>query len=313
VSLRTFARHVVVVTVGFALGLGALVASWLGGYRVPFVSGTTYVELTKLDHAGYAGQSDGLVFIALIGSDYRPGLGGARGDALHVLALNPALNAGTMLNVPRDTCAQVPGRGTSKINNAHSEGGAKLQAEVLAEVTGAPIRYAVSVDFDGFSSIVDGVGGVDVDVPFEMSDRYSGAFFSPGRHHFGGRDALAFSRDRHDFGPGDIQRSWNQAYLVLSAFRGLRTQYASPAKRFELLALLHRHSEVHGASLSELFRLGQAAFDVDPAQVKSVTIPTSGGDCLRVAGEAVTLFADFVDDGVLQSHNGGAFDNPTGR
>lgn len=296
-----------------ALGLGAIVATWLAGYDVPFVSGRTYVELTKLDHAGFAGQGNGVVYIALIGSDYRPGLGGERGDALHVLAINPTLRAGAMLNVPRDTCAQVPGRGTSKINNAHSEGGPQLQAEVLGNLIGVPIAYAVSVDFAGFTSIVDGVGGFDVDVPFEMSDRYSGAYFSPGRQHLGGAQALAFARDRHDFGPGDIQRSWNQGHLILSAFRGLRSAYASPAARFELLALLQRHSKLHGAGLADLFRLGQLAFDVDPGQIKSVTIPTSGGGCLGLAGEAAGLFADFADDGVLQSHNAGSPDNPTGR
>lgn len=306
-------RRLVALGTGFVLGLGALVASWVAGYQVPFVSGRPYLELTKLDRAGYSGQADGVVFIALIGSDYRPGLGGERGDALHVLALNPALNAGTVINVPRDTCADVPGRGTSKINNAHSEGGPQLQGEVLAELTGAPIQYAVSVDFAGFTSIVDGVGGLDIDIPVEMSDRYSGAYFSPGPRHIGGAEALAFSRDRHDFGPGDISRSWNQGYLMLSAFRGLRAQYASPAKRFELLALLQRHSKLHGAGLSDLFRLGQAAFDVDPARIKSVTIPTTGGECLRVAGDGAALFADFVDDGVLQNHNGGTPDNPTGR
>jgi LCP family protein required for cell wall assembly len=300
-------------TLGITLGLSGLVATWLAGVRLPIVSGRTYVELVKLDRAGYAGQGGGAVFIVLIGSDYRPGLGGERGDALHVLALNPDLGAGAMLNIPRDTCAQVPGRGTTKINTAHSEGGPELQAEVIAAMTGAPLQYAVSVDFAGFVSIIDGVGGFDADVPYEMSDGFSGAFFSPGPHHFDGNSALAFSRDRHDFGPGDIQRTWNQGHLIVSAFRELRGAYGSPAKRFELLALLYRHSKIHGAGLSDLFRIAQAAYDVDPSRIEHVTIPTSGGDCLGLAGDAGALFADFSDDGVLQGHAGGTPDNPTGR
>jgi LCP family protein required for cell wall assembly len=306
-------RHLIAVSMGIVLGLGGLLGAWMAGVHVPLVSGRTYVELTAIDRAGYSGQGDDVVFIALIGSDYRPGLGGERGDALHVLAINPKLRAGAMLNVPRDTCAQVPGRGTSKINNAHSEGGPRLQGEVLADLTGAPISYAVSVDFAGFTAIVDGVGGVEVDIPYEMNDRYSGAYFSPGPRRLTGQEALAFSRDRHDFGPGDIQRSWNQGYLILAALRELRTAYASPAKRFELVALLARHSKMHGASLSELVQLGQLALDVDLAQIKSVAIPTSGGDCMQTGAEADALFADFVDDGVLQSHAAGTPDDPWGR
>ncbi len=311
--IRRLLRHALRVTLGFVVGSVALVGAWINGVDVPLVSGRAAIDVVKLDHASFSGQADGVVFIALIGSDYRPGLGGERGDAMHVVALNPALGEGTIINVPRDTCAQVPGRGTSKINNAHSEGGPELAGAVLADLTGAPISYAVSVDFAGFVSIVDGVGGVDVNVPFEMNDRYSGAYFSPGIVHMGGRQALEFSRDRHDFGPGDIQRTWNQGYLMIAGFSKLRAEYTSPAKRFELLALLQRHSKIHGAKLSELFRLGQAAFDVDPSKIKSVTIPTSGGDCLRLGDGAAALFADFVDDGVLQAHNGGTPDNPTGR
>ncbi len=306
-------RHCIRAIAGFVLGTVALVGAWINGVNVPLVSGRTAIDIVRLDHASFAGQPDGVVFVALIGSDYRPGLGGARGDAMHVVALNPILGEGTIINVPRDTCAQVPGRGTSKINNAHSEGGPKLAGEVLADLTGAPISHAVSVDFAGFESIVDGVGGFDVNVPFEMSDRYSGAYFSPGVIHMGGRQALEFSRDRHDFGPGDIQRTWNQGYLMIAGFSKLRTDYTSPAQRFELLALLQRHAKIHGGKLSDLFRIGQAAFDVDPTKIKNVAIPTSGGDCLRLGDGAESLFADFVDDGVLQSHNAGTPDNPTGR
>ncbi len=312
-GVRHWLRRAVTVATGFVVGTVGLFGAWISGVDVPLVSGRAYVELVKLDRATTTGGPTGVVFILLIGSDFRPGVGGARGDALHVLALNPALGAGAMLNIPRDTCAAIPGHGTSKVNNAHAKGGPKLQAEAIAKMTGVPLEYAVSVDFAGFVSIVDGVGGVTVDVPFSMTDKDSGAYFEPGVQHLNGGQALAFSRDRHDFGPGDIQRTWNQGYLILSAMRELAAGYSSPSKRFELLASLSRHSQIHGAGLSDLFTLSQAAFAVDPAQVKSVTIPTSGGGCMDVAGSGAALFADFVDDGVLQNHAPGTPSNPTGR
>ncbi len=311
-NVRSGFRRFTAISTGFCLGLGGLVMSWVAGYRLPLVSGETYIELAALDHAAYAGPQDDLVFIALIGSDYRPSVGGERGDALHVLAINTKLNAGTMLNIPRDTCAKIPGYGTSKINNAHNEGGPKLQGEVLAELIGVPIKYAVSVDFAGFIAIVDGVGGVDVDVPKEMDDSDAGAYFSVGPHHMDGNHALAYSRDRHDFGPGDITRSWNQAHLILSAFKGLRTEYASPAKRIKLVSLLQRHSQMSGATLADLVGLSQLAFDVDLAKVKSVTVGTTGGSCMEISSAGQGQLADFADNGVLDSHATGTVDNPTG-
>jgi len=38
------------------------------------------------------------------------------------------------------------------------------------------------------------------------------------------------------------------------------------------------------------------------SQIRSVTIPTAGGNCLSLAGSASDLFADFRDDAVLESH-----------
>jgi LCP family protein required for cell wall assembly len=312
--VRRWMRRTVIAASALALACGGLVASWLAGVHLPLVSGRTYVEITKLDRAGYSGQADGAVFIALIGSDYRPGVGGERGDAIHVLALNPDLGQGTILNFPRDTCVPVPGRGTTRINTAHSEGGPRLTGEVLASVTGAPIEYAVSVDFAGFIGIVDGVGGVEMNNPIPMSDgAYSGANFPTGPLHLNGGEALAYARDRHDFGVGDIQRTWNQGFLITSALRELRRDFESPSARFRLLALLARHAKISGAGLSDLYRLGQAAYEVRPSDIKNLSVPTTGGGCLTLGSEALGVFADFADDGVLQTHAGGAPDNPTGR
>ena len=314
VRARRWLRRVAATVTALVLACTGLVASWLAGVRLPVVSGRTYIEITKLDRAGYSGQADGVVFVALIGSDYRPGVGGERGDAIHLLALNPELGEGTMLNFPRDTCVPVPGRGTTRINAAHSEGGPALTGEVLAAVTGAPVEYAVSVDFAGFIGIVDGVGGVEIDNPIPMSDgAYSGANFPAGPLRLNGGEALAYARNRHDFGVGDIQRTWNQGFLITSAFAELRRVFQTPSARFRLLALLGRHAKIAGAGLSDLYRLGQAAYDVNPAKVKNLSVPTTGGGCLTLGSEAQAVFADFADDGVLQSHAGGAPDNPTGR
>ena len=302
-------RRAAIVSLGLltslALAATGLTAAWLAGVRVPLASGATYVTVAKTGSAHYAGEPDGTVFILLVGSDYRPGVGGARGDALHVVGLNPTLGQGTIIDIPRDTCAYVPGAGTTKVNSAHAYGGPRLQAEVLGTLLGVSIPYAVSLDFAGFEGIVNGVGGVTVDVPTEMSDHYSGAYFSPGVVRMNGTQALAFSRDRHDFATGDLQRSWNQGYLILSAIGQLQAEAKDTAGRFKLLALLGRHTQLDGVGLTDLYRLGRLAYDIDTSALENVTLPVGSGGCaggLTPNGDAPGLLADFADDGVLQTH-----------
>jgi LCP family protein required for cell wall assembly len=236
----------------------------------------------------------------LIGSDFRPGVGGARGDALHVVGVNPRTRQATILNIPRDLCTSV-----GKINNGHAQGGPRRQAEVAGEVVGVSIAYAVSVDFAGFDSIVNAVGGVEVDVPAPMDDPFSGAQFPPGRMRMNGAQALAFSRDRHDFPRGDIQRTENQGSLLLTAFRQLQEEADDAAGELRLVALLARHSQLDGVGLADLYRLGRVAQRLDPDGVRNVTMPVVSGGCsggLSPSGDAPSLFADFADDGVLQQH-----------
>ncbi len=118
----------------------------------------------------------------------------APGDALHLVGVNPATNTATMLNVPRDTCWQG-----DKINRAHGRSGPRGMANALGELVGVPVSYAMSVDFAGFQGLVDGMGGVQINVPFAMDDKYSGARLRPGDQRLNGGQALAFSRNRHDF------------------------------------------------------------------------------------------------------------------
>ncbi len=280
-----------------SLAIAGLGAAWLAGVRVPIASGTTYMQIAKLGGADAAGSPTGTFFIALIGSDLRPGVGGARGDALHLIGVNPTTNTATMLDVPRDTCW----RG-DKINSAHSQGGARGMANALGELIGVPVTYAVSVDFAGFTSIVDGVGGVQVNVPMNMDDKYSGAHFSAGPQRLSGDQALRFSRDRHDFPNSDITRTNNQGVLILAGMAQLKAEAASPMGEFKTAALLGRHAQLDGLGLTDVYRLGRLAEKLDPAAIRNLTIPVGGGQCLPLVGDARGLFADFADDATLQSH-----------
>ncbi len=290
--------------VALILAVGGALGLWLATGRLPLAGGAVWFQVAKVGEAHFADAPDRPVFMLVVGNDARAGVGGARGDALHVIGVNPALGRATILDIPRDTGAAIPGHGTDKINAAFAFGGIERQAQAVGQLVGVDISYAITTNFAGFIGMVDEIGGLDVNVPMRMSDRNTGAFFEPGPQHLNGEKALAFSRNRHDFPTGDLQRSANQGYLILSALATLRGRGTGAAATLHAVSVLARHTETKGLGLADLYRLGRLGLSIDPAQVRNVVIPVGSGRGTRLAllPSAAGLFADFRDDAVLQSH-----------
>ena len=286
-------------TTALVLACVGIGGAWLAGMHVPIASGATYLRVEKLTPLSAADRVSGgpnaPFFILLVGNDSRPGVGGARGDALHVLGVNPAKHQATMLDIPRDTCWNG-----DKINVGNTRG-PRSQANDVGGLVGVQISYVVDVDFAGFTGLVDGIGGVNVNVPTQMHDSYSGAYFSPGNTHMSGTQALAFSRDRHDFPTSDIVRTHNQGILILEAMRQLRATMQNAPGEFKLLALLGRHAQLDGIGMKDLYHLSRTAFSLNPDQIQNITIPYVGGQCLGLGAGAQQLFADFRDDAVVEA------------
>ena len=70
---------------------------------------------------------------------------------------------------------------------------------------------------------------------------------------------------------------------------------------FKLLALLGRHAQLDGIGMKDLYRLGRVAFSLNPDQIQNITMPYVGGQCLGLGAGAAGLFADFRDDGIVES------------
>ena len=251
------------------------------------------------------GQWKDTVFILAMGSDERQGLDSARADALHVIGLNPSLGRATILDIPRDTWVDIPGHGQNRVNEAFTYGGPQLQAETVSRLVGVPISYVFSTTFDGFTKLIDDMGGVNVEVPYLMSDPFSGAAFDPGMQRMTGDQALAFSRDRH-LPDGDIARTAHQGQLLVHALTDLRARGTNLTDTIHDLDVLYRNVRTIGISPTDLLRLARAALAIDPANVRNYTMPATLG--FKGAAsvvfvkqpEASGLFADFADDGVLE-------------
>ena len=263
-------------------------------------------EIHKVDDAAFSPGIDGTIFVLVVGSDARPGQTQARGDAIHVIALNAQAGRATILNIPRDTYVNIPGRGTDKINSAFYFGGPQLMARAVGNLVGVPIAFALSTDFAGIRAMTDELGGLDMVVPVDMNDRLSGAVFPAGPRHMNGDEVLAISRNRH-VGSGDFTRSENQGRVIIAALAKFRAEGPGARRVLTYLGVLARHTRLTGVDLVDLYRLGRIALAVDPANIRNVTMPGSAGQAgaasvVFVGPSAPGLFADFADDGVLQSH-----------
>jgi LCP family protein required for cell wall assembly len=249
---------------------------------------------------------DGLVFMLIVGSDARPGqdLHHTRTDSLHVVAIDPATGSGTIVGIPRDTYVPIPGHGEHKINEAMELGGPSLMMETLRNFTGLPLTYYVITAFQGFSEMVDELGGVDVYVPRNMDDKYSGAHFEQGYHHFNGEQALAFCRDRHDVAYGDFTRSENQGRLMLATLAKMRSEVDDDSGLRRWLSVLASHAEFD-APMSEMESLAAMVRRIDPSWLQNVVMPgktgtASGGQSVVYASEAAAaMWGDLRDDARL--------------
>ncbi|MEY3360902.1 MAG: hypothetical protein RL531_621 [Actinomycetota bacterium] len=292
----------VTVPLVLTLALVGLATWWLRAGSLPLARGATWMTVQKVASADATPRPGAPVFLLAVGTDARTGETVARGDAIHVIGVNPATGQGTILDIPRDTGAAIPGRGTDKINAALSAGGPDLMARTVSNLVGVPISYVITTDFDGFIGMVDGLGGVTVNVTRRNVDRSSGANFEVGTVRMNGTQALAFNRNRLGFATGDLQRSENQGYFILQALAQLRAQDPGPAGTLALLGTLGRHARLVNLGWTDAYRLGRLGLSLDPANVRNVLIPVGSGvgSRLQVQPSATALFADFRDDAILQ-------------
>ncbi|WP_316569103.1 LytR family transcriptional regulator [Neobacillus sp. YIM B06451] len=148
----------------------------------------------------------------LVGVDEREGDRG-RTDSMIVLTVNPNLGSVKMVSIPRDTRTMIAGRGSEdKINHAYAFGGVEMAMETVERFLDIPIDYYVKVNMEGFSGLVDAVGGVTVTNPFEFT--YGEDQFSKGEIMLDGESALNYTRMRYDDPRGDFGRQERQRAII---------------------------------------------------------------------------------------------------
>jgi LCP family protein required for cell wall assembly len=238
--------------------------------------------------------------ILVIGSDSRAGLGhkfgagvlGARSDTSMLLHIAPGHTRADIISFPRDSMVPVlacsndglghtgqtaqPGQ-LERLNATFSAGGAPCLWKTLEQTTGIRIQHFVEVNFAGFQSIVNDVGGVPVCLPFAINNAQSRLHLSAGKHVVSGAQALAFVRLREDIGEGsDTQRIQRQQYFLAAVMQKLKTTglLGQPSRIFAVVRDVAKSLTTDsGLDLNTMLRIATSMKSLSSSAVQFITVP----------------------------------------
>jgi polyisoprenyl-teichoic acid--peptidoglycan teichoic acid transferase len=210
----------------------------------------TVVPFSTIDPSGSQVLNNGqeTVNFLLIGSDRRPG-GSFRTDTLVIAILRPNEGQVSLISIPRDLWVSIPGWENQRINTAYQHGisvgypggGPGLLKDTILYNLGIRIDHTAMVEFDGFSQIVDTLGGVDVpvacaytdwrliDPSYDPQNENNWALYTtgPGLVHMDGDLALWYARSRQkssDFDRGRRQQEVLRALFTQALQAGTLTR-----------------------------------------------------------------------------------------
>jgi LCP family protein required for cell wall assembly len=226
--------------------------------------------------------------VLLIGKDYNrdskgmPYTKGARSDTLIVLSLDMAGRKISALSIPRDTYVTFPDTGRhGKINAAYARGGETLAMQTVSNLLGVPIDYYIALKPDAVKTVVDSLGGVEVEAIDRMKydDNWGQLHIDlpPGRQVVNGTQAIGFTRFRkaNEGEPrskeeGDERRMARQQQLL----RAMIQKAKQPQMLLQAEGLVDTAYGAIDTNLQrlQLLALGALFRDVAPEQIQGMSV-----------------------------------------
>jgi LCP family protein required for cell wall assembly len=219
-------------------------------------------------------QPDNVINILLLGSDQSGIEKVGRTDTIVIASIHPELPGVSLLSIPRDFYAWMPGQGFGKINTAFSRGGPVLMEATIRHNFGVHIDYHARVGFDSFIRIVDTLGGVEVAVECPLHDTFpdpsspsgqTDVDWEPGIHRLDGKRALWYARSR--WSTSDFDRHRRQQQVLRGLYRQVMSLGIIP--KIPSLWSTLRENVSTDLDLPGLVRLGTIGLRLDTANVKS--------------------------------------------
>jgi LCP family protein required for cell wall assembly len=232
--------------------------------------------------------------------------GGSRSDVTMAVRVDPAAKTVTVLSIPRDLWVNIPGdvtdiSGMNRINAAFNSG-PDLLIQTIEQDLSIPINHYASVDFPGFSGMVDALGGVTMDFPTEVKDQYSGLdVTTTGCQVVSGTTALELVRSRHLYymnsegeweydGQSDFSRIQRQDAFFRAVLAKLNATGLDPLTINAFLGAAVSNLTIDDTlTKSDLFNLAEDFKGLSSSRLITETLPTTsfvtdgGADVLQIA------------------------------
>lgn len=215
-------------------------------------------------------EENGITNVLLAGVDGNNLERGNRSDAMMILTIDSKNNDIRLTSLARDTYVDIPGYSTEKLTHAYAYEGPSLLLETINNNFGISIDKYAAVSFDSFISIIDTIGGVEIDILDREISHIPGVS-SAGLQTLNGEQALAYSRIR--YADSAYQRDNRQRTVIEAAFKKLKEDFASNA--LEVGNELLKYVKTNITPI-ELVGLANKVMKVNNAQFEQIEFPLEG-------------------------------------
>lgn len=171
-----------------------------------------------LDLDGFEKDTGGLVNVLLVGVDGSE----TRSDTVILASMNFKNKEVSMMSIPRDTRVKYNGAYDKLTHLFSYDTTGQTTLDAVKDITGADIHYMAIVNFDGFTNVIDELGGINLEVPdlgrggMYYSDPVQNLEIAlkAGYQHLDGEQAQGFVRFRSGYANADLGRIENQRYFL---------------------------------------------------------------------------------------------------
>ncbi|KAA0021843.1 LCP family protein [Antrihabitans cavernicola] len=200
-----------------------------------------------------------------------------------------------------------------KLNATYALGGPKCLVKVIQKMSGLKIGHFVGMDFSGFESMVNEVGGVEVCSSTPLTDGELGPILTKaGKQTVDGKTALNYVRARtiESEGNGDYGRIKRQQRFLSSLLRSALSNKVllDPGKLNGFINAFTRDVFVQNVATKDLVMLGRSLQNVDAGAVTFLTVPTAGttdyGNEIPRTDDITAIFKAIINDDPLPGEEG---------
>ena len=229
-------------------------------------------------------EVEGITNVLLIGVDARDLDEPCRSDSMIIATIDNNNKKVKLTSLFRDTLVDIPGHGEAKLNSAYMLGGPELLLETVKETYNVSIDKYIIINFWGFETIVDYIGGIEVDVKdyqLEELNKYIGESTGgndcpvekAGIQTLNGKQALSYARIRYNVGD-EYERTDRQREVIFKVIEKL--QNTKPSK---YLGIMNTMLEYIKTNIDPLEALNMAytiykfpSLDVEQLQIPLVAL-----------------------------------------